>query len=254
MASFARYIGIDYSGAETPTARLKGLEVYVSAPGKGPERVTTLAGQGWKWNRKEIAHWLAEQLETGEPIIVGIDHAFSFPRPYFARHELLDWDSFLTDFCKHWPADEDNTYLDFLREGNERTGTSDEFRLTEKWTSSAKSVFAFGGPGQVAPATHAGIPWLRFLRKRLGKRVHFWPFDGFEVPAGRSVLAEVYPAILKSRYPSDDRSSHQQDAYAVARWMKETDEQGFLPRYFTPPLTDKEQDIVQLEGWILGVA
>jgi hypothetical protein len=29
-ASFARYIGIDYSGAETPTSSLKGLRVYLA--------------------------------------------------------------------------------------------------------------------------------------------------------------------------------------------------------------------------------
>jgi hypothetical protein len=30
MPVFTRYIGIDYSGAETPTASLKGLRVYVA--------------------------------------------------------------------------------------------------------------------------------------------------------------------------------------------------------------------------------
>ncbi len=29
MPSFAQHIGIDYSGAETPTASLKGLRVYL---------------------------------------------------------------------------------------------------------------------------------------------------------------------------------------------------------------------------------
>jgi hypothetical protein len=47
----------------------------------------------------------------------------------------------------------------------------------------------------VAKSTHAGIPWLRFIRQHLGSRVHFWPFDGWDVPAGRSVIAEVYPAL-----------------------------------------------------------
>jgi hypothetical protein len=28
--AFARYIGIDYSGAQTPTASLKGLRVYLT--------------------------------------------------------------------------------------------------------------------------------------------------------------------------------------------------------------------------------
>ena len=35
MAIFARTIGIDYSGAQTPTASLKGLRVYL-AEGDGP--------------------------------------------------------------------------------------------------------------------------------------------------------------------------------------------------------------------------
>jgi len=30
MALLARYIGIDYSGAKTPTASLKGLRVYLA--------------------------------------------------------------------------------------------------------------------------------------------------------------------------------------------------------------------------------
>lgn len=30
MSSFERFIGIDYSGAQTPTASLKGLRVYLA--------------------------------------------------------------------------------------------------------------------------------------------------------------------------------------------------------------------------------
>lgn len=30
MTSFTRYIGIDYSGTETPNASLKGLRVYLA--------------------------------------------------------------------------------------------------------------------------------------------------------------------------------------------------------------------------------
>jgi site-specific DNA recombinase len=29
----------------------------------------------------------------------------------------------------------------------------------------------------------------------VGERVHFWPFDGWEIPAGRSAIAEVYPCV-----------------------------------------------------------
>ena len=49
----------------------------------------------------------------------------------------------------------------------------------------AKSVFHFDVQGSVAKSTRAGIPWLRFIRQRLGARIHFWPFDGWMfLPAG----------------------------------------------------------------------
>ena len=45
-------------------------------------------------------------------------------------------------------------------------------RLTEQRTGGAKSVFHFDVHGSVAKSTHAGIPWLRFIRQRLGSRAH----------------------------------------------------------------------------------
>jgi hypothetical protein len=49
---------------------------------------------------------------------VGIDHAFSFPLQYFEKYDLShDWTVFSNDFQEHWPADKENTYVDFVREG-----------------------------------------------------------------------------------------------------------------------------------------
>jgi len=80
-------------------------------------------------------------------------------------------------------------YVDFIRDGSwwdhhpkppgARTGSTSELRLYEQWTSSAKSVLRFDMQGSVAKSTHAGIPWLRFLRQRLGDKLFFWPFDGW---------------------------------------------------------------------------
>ncbi len=36
MPKFKRYIGIDYSGAQTPTASLKGLRVYLAEGDAAP--------------------------------------------------------------------------------------------------------------------------------------------------------------------------------------------------------------------------
>jgi hypothetical protein len=48
-------------------------------------------------------------------------------------------------------------------------------------------------------------------------------------------------------------STDQQDAYLVARWLSEMDRSGFLSGYFAPHLTDEQQVVADLEGWILGV-
>jgi hypothetical protein len=109
-----------------------------------------------------------------------------------------DWPAFLDDFQRHWPTD-DNIYVDFVRDGTvgnggARTGSSRWRRLTEERSGSAKSVFHFDVQGSVAKSTRAGIPWLRFIRQRLGERVHFWPFDGWDIPVGRSAIAEVLHA------------------------------------------------------------
>lgn len=260
IVGFEFYIGIDYSGADTATARLANLQVYAAEGNKEPQAVRTPAappGQNWNWTRQELANWLLGILRDQRQAIVGIDHAHSFPMSYLQRHKLTSWDEFLVHFCQQWPTHQPNIRVRDLRQDNSRHGESDEFRLTETWTSSAKSVFDFD-PNGVAFSTHAGIPWLQHIRREAGKRIHFWPFDGWEVVQGKSVIVEIYPAIFHNRYPrlgsGIERTSDQQDAYSVARWLCESDRRGLLPRYFDPPLTDAEQKVASLEGWILGIA
>lgn len=139
-------------------------------------------------------------------------------------------------------------------DGGKRLGDPSWLRLTELWTQSAKSVFQFNVQSQVATSTHAGLPWLRYLRAHCRDKVHFWPFDGWEVAHGRSVVAEVYPSPWMRRFAKDgDRNADQHAAYAVAAWLQRADVSGSLERYFNPPLQSKEQAIAEIEGWILGV-
>jgi hypothetical protein len=254
---FDLHIGIDYSGAETPRSRLPGLQVY-AATGSEPTAVRTpIAADGKRrhWSRQEIADWLVDLVKSGRHFIAGIDHGFSFPSSYFQRYGLMAWDAFLDDFRKHWPTDEPDTYVEFVRARNpQRIGNDNEFRLTEQWTSSEKSVFHFDDQGQVAKSTHAGIPWLRYIRKEVGGEVHFWPFDGWNPSVGKSVISEVYPSIFRNRFARGKRTDSQQDAYCIARWLWETDEGGFLDRYFDPPLPEASRRIAALEGWILGIS
>ena len=90
------------------------------------------------------------------------------------------------------------------------------------------------------------------MRQEVGDKLHVWPFDGWAIPEGRSVVAEAYPSIFRNRYDKGDRTADQQDAYSTARWLTEMDQRGFLTRYFDPPLTDEERNQCDLEGWILG--
>lgn len=192
------------------------------------------------------------------PTLVGIDHGFSFPLRYFEVHHLLPvWANFLDDFQQHWPTDGENMYVDFIRDGvygrgADRTGNARWRRITEE-RAQAKSVFHFDVPGQVAKSTHAGLPWLRYLREQFGGQIHFWPFDGWEIPFGKSAIVEAYPSLYKHGFPPEGRTPDQNDAFAIAAWMQHTDHDGHLAKFLNPKLSPPERGVAEIEGWILGV-
>ncbi len=257
--AFQRYIGIDYSGAETPTSSLKGLRVYEADAEVTSHEIQPPPSPRKYWTRRGVAEWLVAHLEGGPATLVGIDHGFSFPLHYFEQHGLpLDWPFFLDDFQQHWPTDEDHTYVEFVRDGScgsgaARSGNPRWRRVTELRARTAKSVFQFDVQGSVAKSTHAGLPWLRYLRQHLGGQVHFWPFDGWRVPPNSSVIAEVYPSLWSRSFPSAGRSPDQQDAFATAEWLRRADTNGTLSQFFAPELEPSERKMAEVEGWILGV-
>ncbi|MGD0420637.1 MAG: hypothetical protein ABSA68_13840 [Xanthobacteraceae bacterium] len=200
------------------------------------------------WTRRGIAEWLIETLADDTPTLVGIDHAFSFPRRYFDSYGLnLSWPAFLDDFQAHWPTDDSDTWVrDVLRgakgKGFDRRGDKSCFRITESRTKTAKSVFNFDAKqGCVAFSSHAGIPWLLFIRRHLGELVHFWPFDGWDIPAGRSAIAEVYPALWNRSFARADRTMDQHDAFCVAAWLFRADLDGSLAAFLKPDLAPPER-------------
>ena len=258
MPLFTRYLGIDYSGAGTIDSPLPGLRVYSATPSSDPIEIRPPKPKQKHWTRQSLAHWLATELLDGPATLVGIDHAFSFPLPYFEKNKVsTSWKYFLEDFEAHWPTRDPHTYVDFIRDGvagrgAERSGHS-KWRRACDVRARAKSVFHFDVPGSLAKATHAGLPWLRYLREQLGDDLHFWPFDRWVPPEGRSVIAEVYPSLWKNKYPKSDRTPHQQDAYTIARWMREADANDALTRALHPDLTADEKETATTEGWILGL-
>lgn len=256
---FSRYVGIDYSGAKTPTASLPGLQVYMAHGDSSPTQVLPPPSARKHWTRRGIAEWLVQLLDQDVPTLVGIDHGFSFPLRYFERHGLAhDWPAFLEDFHHHWPTDEDKTWVRFVLDGTvgngtARLGDAKWRRVTELRAGAAKSVFHFGVQGEVAKSTHAGLPWLRYIRHRLPSRVHFWPFDGWTLSSGRSVIAEVYPSLWSRKFPAESKTPDQHDAWSAAEWMRQADFQGTLAAAFAPNISAADRAAAAVEGWILGV-
>src|SRR2546423_15033739 len=82
MSVFGRYIGIDYSGARTPTASLKGLRVYLAEGDAPPVEVAPPPSPRKYWSRCRIAEWLVERLANDAPTLIGIDHGFQWGMPF----------------------------------------------------------------------------------------------------------------------------------------------------------------------------
>ena len=259
MPTFDCYIGIDYSGAQTADSSLKTLRVYIAHGKCDPLEVNpTDSGKAY-WTRKSIAFWLRGKLNEPYKTLVGIDHGFSFPLNYFEKYKIKrNWDYFLNDFVNHWPSHKDNTSLELIINGYTgsgcmRTGNSRWRRLTEQASKGAKSVFHFNVPGSVAKSTHAGLPWLRFIRNEYKTAVHFWPFDGWNPKTAKSVLAEVYPSLWSKFYDQSDRTADQHDAYSVVKAFQKADFENELLNWFNPKLPLKARKIAKIEGWILGI-
>jgi hypothetical protein len=55
------------------------------------------------------------------------------------------------------------------------------------------------------------------------------PFDGWNIPAGRSAVVEVYPS-------REERNGDQHDAYSAAAWRRRADRNGSLAVFLNPSL------------------
>lgn len=262
MTGFDRYIGMDYSGRGEPDQRTPGIQVVEMEAEGRYQRISPSGGQArtYNWSRKEAYEYLKSLLaEKNQRLAIGIDHNLSFPVSYFTMHGLKNWDEFLQHFQALWDTKEQSVRA--CREHIPSYPNSTELRRTETFTSSAKSAWNFDQmTGAVSYSTHAGLPWIYELRKSFPDTLHVWPFDGWNPPTDKSVLAEVYPALLYQRYKGSDGFPKDwprdaQDALVIARWLRERDRNGTLDRYFqVNTLTEEEKQLAsQYEGWILGV-
>lgn len=113
------------------------------------------------------------------------------------------------------------------------------------------------GAGAVGSQSLVGIARLHGLRRRLGERLHIWPFTtGLTAPPlddSSVVLVEVWPSM----HPTMQVDGEVRDAAQVrttARSLVEADTSGDLDAWFSPsPPSTVARSVVAEEGWVLGV-
>ena len=272
---FERTIGIDYSGAGEPNSTQAGLSVFMTERGSPACEIPPPSGYK-NWKRRELTEWLTSRLAESTPTIAAIDHAFSFPKPYFEKYKLeLSWDKFLEDFYEHWPT---HKYaVKPLREGKNEKAKKAQARLVEtnwlretekrckKRKHPANSVFDFKKKqGQVATSTHAGLSFLWQMRKCESlSDLHIWPFDEGKVGDDKSCLVEAYPRLYKcddyeKKFYSNktySKSEHARDAFVTASWLRDMDnDKGELQSYLDleSQLPKEALERAKYEGWIIG--
>ena len=79
--AFGRYVGIDYSGAQTAWTSLQGLRMYLADRTSPPCEVQPPASPRKYWTRRGLAHGLADLLAEDTPTLIGIDHAIFLSPP-----------------------------------------------------------------------------------------------------------------------------------------------------------------------------
>lgn len=272
MPVFDKYIGIDYSGADQPQAKIKGLAVVQAttiSPATlvyPPNSIYCASEKDRLWSRKEIYLWLRnELLNSQERMIIGIDHGLSYPLAVLQQLEFNQWDDFLKWSHQTWKTTK--LTMKQSKEQADYTNSTAKRLVEREFVPSTKSVVDLdrvsGMQGAVSYSTHTGLPWiyrLRYWQKRHGMNIHFWPFDGKIIPEHHHVIVEAYPSLYKKRMTTENHQSlvanyseHERDAYYIAEWMRERDQVNTLEPYLhLPTLSSAEYQLSLLEGWVLG--
>ena len=131
-----------------------------------------------------------------------------------------------------------------------------EFRTVEKLVKdppriNPKSVWQLFCGVTVGSQTLMGIPVVNKLREDLDCSV--WPFETInQDPKKQFVLAEIYPSIWKTI--EKGRTYDERQVKTVAKNIAYLDETNTLKNLLQAPhIHSKKDDIINKEGWILGV-
>jgi hypothetical protein len=237
---FDRYFGVDWSGAERPSAQ----NVYVAEARQGPDGVGVVSVTRAR-DRTAVAEFLAgrpfapapgwdgwpgpERLDLERRALVGLDFAFGFPVRFSLPKLGRRW---RWEDLARWAEALDRRGMSVRKSIRNELALAQQFRLrggdpapphkreTDKHVDGVRpeSVFHLIGPSQVGTASITGIAMLERLRR--GGRAAVWPIDPpVRVDRARVVLVEVFPRLWLGR---EVRKSELPDRlHRIERWKAE---------------------------------
>jgi len=184
-----RIIAIDWSGAKAGATK----KIWLAEATPAGELLRLETGR----DRDAIAEHLVDELRRDEPMVVGLDFAFSFPA-WFMREQRFEsapmlWKTLAADGVADEWLKECAPPL-WGRPKCPKPAIDEHFRETERCVGTTagigcKSVFQIGGAGAVGTGSLRGMPVLHRLREA-GFGV--WPFDA----QARATAVEIYPRLL----------------------------------------------------------
>jgi len=195
--SRARVMAIDWSGAQQGAAKKIWLAEVV-----GGNLVRLENGR----DREQLLAHLIHCAQTAEPLIVGLDFAFSFPA-WFLRQRGLSHATELWSLAERegelWLTACQSPF--WGRTGTKRPEGHPLFRQTERdvpdWAQ-PKCVFQINGAGSVGTGSIRGMPFLLRLEQA---GFSIWPFD----PPGPLRILEIYPRLLTGPIAKSDGGQRQ---------------------------------------------
>lgn len=290
MPLFTRYIMVDWSAAATPKTGGDSIWLLDYRRGRAPilhNPATRAAAVAM------LADWLAKSIEHKLPTLVGWDFPFGYPVNTVSRvcaGAGKPWQRVWQELTTLVKDDTDNRNNRFAvasqlnqrltnspapfwgcpaRQANSTLSTHKprpqpfaEWRHTDaclkkqhpRWN---QPVWKIAYTGSCGGQALTGIPavWRLVNTPPLCDHSLIWPFtSGLQVPHGQLIThCEIYPSIFAlpaKRHPVKDAAQ----LLATASGLRQQDDQGSLPRYFTPSISAaNKRASTDEEGWILGV-
>ncbi len=222
MRNFDSFVGIDWSGAKTPSKNAIAIATC-SSSGRLSIDNTIL------WTRQAAYDRLCQLIESDDRALVGMDFNFSFSEeigtawlgPEYTIGSL--WNLIENCNAQHenfYGGDiiEDPKFKSYFWVNGKKPADwagytrQTELACAEQGLGFPENPCKLIGPKQVGKAGLSGIRVLNALKKKYGSRLAIWPFDSIDIcNAAHVVFVEIYPAFFLNKQGWKSKKIHKRD-------------------------------------------